>query len=236
MAEALRDGPTNDGLMQRFQVLVYPDPLPEWKNIDRPPNAKAIQEAEKTYRYLVKLGAPQALRLRFAPDGQLLFNAWLEAHENSLHSEDVHPALKSHLTKYRSLMPSLALLFELADEGMTAVSLKHAQQAAAFCEHLQEHAHRIYSMVGPATVRSANELAHRLSAGGRHEEGFFTAREVYRHGWLKLSTPEEACGAMSILTDAKWIRRDDWADRERRNGGRPTERYLINPKIPQGKG
>jgi putative DNA primase/helicase len=70
---------------------------------------------------------------------------------------DLHPALISHLSKYRSLMPSLALLFELADrasiEGFDGsclagrenfVSLEHTRQAAAFCDYLESHAYPEY--------------------------------------------------------------------------------------------
>jgi hypothetical protein len=44
-------------------------------------------------------------------------------------------------------MPALALLFELADGGVESVSLEHARQSAAFCDYLESHARRIYSMI-----------------------------------------------------------------------------------------
>jgi len=44
-----------------------------------------------------------------------LFIEWLAELEAKIRGDELHPALVSHLSKYRSLMPSLALLFELAD-------------------------------------------------------------------------------------------------------------------------
>jgi putative DNA primase/helicase len=138
LAEALKDGPSNDGLMQRFQLLVYPDIPGEWKYIDRGPNQAAITAAEAVYRKLVTMDLTNAPRFRFAADAQQLFIAWMTYLEQKLRDNTLHPALVSHLAKYRSLMPSLALLFELAD-GETetkTVSLQHAQQAAAWCDYL----------------------------------------------------------------------------------------------------
>jgi len=42
LADALHDGPLNDGLLQRFQVLVYPDIPQDWRYVDRAPRREAI--------------------------------------------------------------------------------------------------------------------------------------------------------------------------------------------------
>src|ERR1019366_7709065 len=39
LCDAVFDGPGNDGLFQRFQILVWPDSSPTWTLIDRPPNS-----------------------------------------------------------------------------------------------------------------------------------------------------------------------------------------------------
>ena len=41
LVDALADGPSNDGLIQRFQLMVWPDTPREWKYVDRPPDAVA---------------------------------------------------------------------------------------------------------------------------------------------------------------------------------------------------
>jgi len=72
--------------------------------------------AEKLYRRLAHLDAG-ATPVSYAPDSQELFVVWLTELEGKVRANDLHPALVAHLSKYRSLMPSLALLFELADGG-----------------------------------------------------------------------------------------------------------------------
>src|SRR5208337_5133671 len=45
LADALQDGPLNDGLLQRFQLLVYPDIPQDWQYVDRAPRGEAIRRA-----------------------------------------------------------------------------------------------------------------------------------------------------------------------------------------------
>jgi len=227
LTDALRDGPANDGLIQRFQLLVYPDPPRDWHYLDRRPNSAAISNAHDAYSRLAHMDGAEPLRMKFLSDAQELFIAWLTELEAKCRGIELHPALVSHLAKYRSLMPSLALLFELADGETETVSLQHAQQSAAFCDYLESHARRIYSMVISPEVQAASELSRHLAAGWKREEEMFTARDVYRNAWRGLSTPEAVRQALGILTDAGWLRPSELKEGK----GRPTELYLMNPKI-----
>ena len=117
LVDALHDGPSNDGLIQRFQLLVWPDTEREWRYVDRPPDAAAEKRVADIFRLLISIDPSQPLLFRFDVDAQQLFKAWLSELEATVRSEDLHAGLVSHLSKYRSLMPSLALLFELADRA-----------------------------------------------------------------------------------------------------------------------
>ena len=57
LADALYDGPSNDGLIQRFQLLVWPDTVRNWKYVDRPPDRVAGDQIKQIFRLLVNLGA-----------------------------------------------------------------------------------------------------------------------------------------------------------------------------------
>jgi putative DNA primase/helicase len=229
IVETLQDGPLNDGLLQRFQLLVYPDVPGSWRYIDRPPQREATVEAEQIYHRLAHLDAADPLRFRFAPDAQELFIAFLTELEGKLRSNGLHPALMSHLAKYRSLMPSLALLFELADGGVQTVSLAHAQKAAAWCEYLESHARRIYSMIISPERQAAAELGRHLADGWKGDEGVFTVRDAYQNDWRGLETPDAVRRACGILEDAGWIRSMPMESKSA--AGRPSERFAINPKI-----
>ncbi|KOR28511.1 hypothetical protein TI03_04545 [Achromatium sp. WMS1] len=55
--------------------------------------------------------------------------------------------MESHLIKFRSLIPSLALILELIQNPMaTAVELKAITIACAWEKYLRSHAERIYSL------------------------------------------------------------------------------------------
>jgi putative DNA primase/helicase len=245
LVDALRDGPGNDGLIQRFQLLVWPDSPRDWRYIDRVPDPACEETATAVFRRLVTLDAESPLRFRFEPEAQQLFVAWLAELESKLRGSELHPALVSHLSKYRSLMPSLALLFELADraargcDGVVGadlgesqkfwVSLDHARQAAAWCEYLESHARRIYSCITTPQMRAARDLAEKIHRRNVGAEGTFSCRDVYLKGWSGLDSPESVKLAVEVLQDAGWVR--NVSGEPGPFGGRPASRYAVNPGV-----
>jgi putative DNA primase/helicase len=228
LIDTLEDGPTNDGLLQRFQLLVYPDAPKDWRYVNRAPNEDAITKAQQMYERLIALDVEQPLYYCFDDAAQQLFVEWLSELQHKLRDVGIHTALVSHLAKYRKLMPALALLFELADDGSkTTVSFAHARQAAAFCEYLESHARRIYSMVVSPERAAAAELGRHLLNGWKRTEGMFTVRDVYQNDWSGLNTPEKVRPALEILLDAGWIRLLKTGNRT----GRPSQIYAINPRL-----
>jgi putative DNA primase/helicase len=92
LTDALRDGPANDGLIQRFQLLVYPDPPRDWHYLDRRPNSAAISNAHDAYSRLAHMDGAEPLRMRFLSDAQELFIAWLTELEAKCRGIELHPA------------------------------------------------------------------------------------------------------------------------------------------------
>ena len=234
LPEAVKDGPGNDGLIQRFQLLVWPDTAPAWSYVDRVPNQQAEQQAMRVLGQLASVDAEAPLAFRFAPEAQELFIEWLAELESKVRREDLHPTLTCHLSKYRSLMPSLAVLFELADlvgdnRDTDTVSLRHAQQAAAWCDYLESHARRIYSCVVNPQLRTARDLAHKIKRRQVGVDGAFSCRDVYLKGWSGLDSPDGVKQALEVLEDAGWVRR--LFTESSPSGGRPTARYEVNPKV-----
>lgn len=145
----------------------------------------------------------------------------------------------AHLSKYRSLTPSLALLFALADlaaadapiaAGMT-VGLDHSRQAAAYCGYLESHARRIYACVVSPETAAARDLARHIKAGDLPE--LFSTRDVYFKGWSGLDSPERVRAALDFLEDAAWVRKAELSTS--RSGGRPSEAWIVNPRVTRGK-
>jgi hypothetical protein len=104
--EAQRGSSTNDGMLQRFQLLVWPDPLESVVMVDRPPNHAAIEVYFKAVMRLNSIAAsdlPDAkslpsgsLLLHFTAQAQQAFNAWYIKNEEMLSSGKVDPARQSH--------------------------------------------------------------------------------------------------------------------------------------------
>jgi putative DNA primase/helicase len=236
LVDALEDGPSNDGLIQRFQLLVWPDTPADWRYVDRAPDAVWEQQAERVFRKLVELDAENPARFRFASDAQELFIDWLEELEAEIRGGELNSALISHLSKYRKMMPALAVLFELADwaagnGSANTVSLRHTQQAAAYCAYLESHARRVYSCIVTPQLRAARELADKIKHRKLGTNGFFSCRDVYMKGWSGLDSPEAVKLAAEVLQDARWIRPVGGESSDPLGRGRPSNRYAVNPGL-----
>ena len=139
------------------------------------------------------------------------------------------PALEAHLAKYRSLMPSLALLFHLMDfaDGTAeagAVGLKAALRAAAWCEYLRTHAERLYSSAQNPAMEAAQALLERIRKGEVKDGS--TVREIYRRQWAKLSSPETVYKAAEVLEEFGWLRVE-----LTKTGGRSTMKVHLHPTL-----
>ncbi|WP_213804780.1 YfjI family protein [Granulicella sp. dw_53] len=229
LADALQDGPSNDGLMQRFQLLVWPDLQPEWKYIDRIPDSAAMESAESVYRRVAALDERNPLRLQFDGEAQLLFEQWFTELEQRIRGDELSPAMQAHLAKYRSLMPSLALLLAIADGATKNVLLEHAQRACDWCDYLETHAHRVYASQAKPEHHAAIALSRKLAKGWKRGEDSFTLREVYRNKWTGLDSAITIRKALQVLEECGWVRALDRG--ETCSVGRPSEVYLRNPRI-----
>src|SRR5262249_18328553 len=131
--------------------------------------------------------------LRFDHKAQDFFDKWRGDLEQKLLSREEHPVVTAHLSKYRSLMPSLALIFHLIElidgKAQRPVSYDAATMAAAWCDFLEAHMRRIYQSITQCSLVAANLLAKKIKAGRLRNP--FTARSVYNNGWSGLSTPKD---------------------------------------------
>jgi len=228
----------NDGRIQRFQVLVYPDPVP-WEWHDRYP-VKGVREAVRdAFDRLavfdpVQDGAAPAddfvklPHFGFDDAAQELFIEW----STTLHREQIakeqNPLMQQHLGKFEKLFCAVALILHLAEGNLGPVKLDSALRAAAWCEYLQAHARRIYALVEVAKVNTARLVGRRIAEGKLDDE--FTARDVVRKGWTGVKTTADAEAALAVLEDYGWLVSVEVNDQP----GRPTTRYFVNPKARAG--
>ncbi|MFC7411880.1 YfjI family protein [Hydrogenophaga atypica] len=149
----------NDGLIQRLQLLVYPDIETSTSLIDAIPDTKATQAALSIFKTLA--GDLTALAPTTANDGTFFhfeaehaqgrFNQWyVDLHATIANDDD--SLIKEHLNKYTKLVPALALLFHLVDiaDDMSLanqpIPLTTLERAIAWGDYLEVHARRVYGM------------------------------------------------------------------------------------------
>jgi predicted nucleic acid-binding protein len=233
--EAVRGSDGADGLLQRFQLLVWSEPG-EYSYVDREPNQAAAQQYDDVFVRLDKIATTEK-PLRFASEAQPAFDDWFQGLERLLHEWRDGAALAAHLSKYRSLMPSLAAIFELADwaaggsgDPPGVISLQSAQRATAWCGYLEGHVRRVYALGHAGNRSPAAVLADKIEAGELGPR--FTRRQVTRKGWRGLSDEIAINDALAILCERHWLRA---ADRQKSQSGRPADAYLVNPRIPVGR-
>lgn len=233
---AVKGGSGDDGLIQRFQLAVWPECPSRWRNVDRWPDSEAKQDALNAVSRLDSLLARDvgavdgddgdAPYLRFAPDAQEMFNVWQDQLEHRLRGDELAPAIESHLAKYRSLIPALALLIHLADGGIEEIPSIALSKAIKWGKYLESHAHRLYSSAIHSDIVAARCLAKKIHDGSLVDG--FTVKDVYRPGWSGLSSREEAQAAIESLIDLDWL-----TVAEIPTGGRKRTEHFINPRISE---
>jgi putative DNA primase/helicase len=228
-------GGHDDGLLQRIQLAVWPEVPTAWRHVDRKPDKAARDKVGAVFNALDGID-PETIGaeipeedlpfLRFALDAQEAFVEWRTAIENRIRSGEEPPIMEAHLAKYRSLVPTLALLIHLADGGNGPVTLDATTRALAWADYLESHARRIYAPVVQPANQAAHALASKLRDGSLPEK--FTAREVHQKKWSGLTNREAVQDALDTLEDLGWL-----VSQEEQTGGRPRTRYLINPRIQE---
>lgn len=199
----------DDGLLQRFQLLIYPELSKHWKNYDIAPNLGAKYRVEKLFRSIVEMRSNETCKLRFDDSAQEIFNDWRSKLETKLRSGEVaNCSYESHLAKYRKLMPALALVFYVVEnidhlDGDDQIGTQYAELSIKWCHYLDLHAQKIYRVGKDPRFKSASALADKIKAG-KVRDGE-SLRSIYRRHWSYLDSPEKLEGATAILAEHGWI-------------------------------
>jgi len=236
---AVAGGSADDGLLQRFGLLVWPDVAGEFIHVDQWPDTPAKQTAWAVFERLAALQAAsdtEPVIWRFDDAAQALFVEWLVPFETEIRGDDMHPAMVSHLSKYRKLIPALALLFALIDtpDSANVIHERELIRALSFGEYLRPHAHRLYAAAVTPETTDAVTLLSKIKGGKLMDRDgvildSFTPRQVAQKCWAGLGTPDAVRKAADVLADFDHLRRD--LVQCGAAGGRPSDRYLINPAV-----
>ena len=240
---AVVGGTGDDGLLQRFGLAVWPDIERDFIYVDRWPDKNAKQVAWAVFERLYELkpvSDSEPVEWRFSDSAQVIFQEWLIDFEPEIRGDELHPALISHLSKYRKLVPALALIFAIVDtpENQTVIGEGELNRALGWYDYLRKHAERLYSAALVPETTSAQVLLNKLKSGKLiSSEGeyltFFTPRSIAVKSWAGLSSSDEVRKAADLLVDYGWLELKSTHPSIR--GGRPSETYTLHPKILGGR-
>lgn len=210
-----------DGLIDRMQLMVYPD-KPHFRYVDRSPDYDLQKQAYSVFESLDAIpyqGEEDIPYLRFDEQAQELFQDWYLALHKKIELAG-GKQIANHLSKYASLMPSLALIFHLISYGASgAINKQCAEMAIRWCEVLETHVRRVYALIDDPLI-AAKTLLSRL----KQLNSPFKMATLERKDWIGLRERSERDFALTQLEDHGYI-----VCIESYNGGRPSIDYHINP-------
>jgi putative DNA primase/helicase len=240
-ARAIKGGRGDDGLIQRFGLMVWPDVSSEWKPVDRWPDKNAKSAAMSVFERLDALdwraigaqrdrganGDEEGLPyLRFGIDAYDTLIAWRTTLETRLRSGELHVAIEAHLAKYRKLVPGLCLICHLSDGLTGPVGVAAVRRGIAWATYLESHAQRAYSSVLSASTDTAKAILEKIRSGALNPG--FSSRDIWRPGWSRLRDREAVHAGLNMLVDYDWL-----TQRKVETGGRPQTVYDPNPRAPK---
>lgn len=217
-----------DGLLQCFQIAVYPDLIDNPSFIDKAPNKFALKLFENKMLALAKLSdeTDEQLVLKLSSEAYKQYQKWFIANEALLRDENTPVYLEAHFAKYRGFVPSIAAIFHALDNDNFAIDSKisattmHA--AITYIEYLRSHAERIYALPEQFTLAGAKTILKNFDK----LKDTFLVRDIYRKKWKGLTSKELVEPALAILEEAGYCMP---LEIDTKGAGRPTNFFVKHP-------
>ncbi|WP_420596884.1 DUF3987 domain-containing protein [Deinococcus sp.] len=238
MARSRAGSAGDSGLLQRFQMMVWPDSSGGWVRQNREASSTDRSLAFSVFDALDTLrGSGEPPVLAFSDEARPIWEEWRDALENRLRGGEMEdaPGFESHISKYRSLAPSLALVFhlvELAPAGLAAqplppVSVEALELALNWVEFLELHARKVYALELGTSNAPAYALADKIKAKAVKDGD--KLRDLRRKDWTGL-TDGLLDRAVEQLTALGWVQVE-----ELETGGRSSEVLRLHPDLIGGE-
>ena len=247
LLEAERLG--GDGLLQRFQVFIWPDHFPEFDQAaQRQGVAREVSEAAAALldtlpsltaaalgnTFLSGDGAP----LMFTEEAQTIYDGWEVEHEQAKRDARTGEAYRSHISKQSGTLARLALALHLLDVAALGVA-KHPHPArvgaeavtlaALWCEYLTRHLRKLWGEGRRSDVQDARTVLEFVERG-RVLDGQRVAdvRKVLADAGRALDT-RRLDAALSLLSECGAARVESGPASGGKAGGRPIKTLRLHP-------
>jgi len=235
---AIAGGAGADGLLERFQLIAYPDAVPDWTTPNTLPDMEIVRAAESIFASLAhiqphEIGAARDHDsppfLRFDPRAQEAWDAWRRDHHRR-GATGASTSMDGWLSKNPKTLAGLAILMHLLAERSGPVKADSLDLALSILRWSEAHAARIYGVATRRGEAGARVIVERLRAGKIRPS--FTPREIQRRGWMHLAGKDDVSDALEVLQDWGAVRIHH---RQAKSvGGRSTVDVEAHPSLALG--
>lgn len=228
----------SDGFLQRLQLMAYPNlNEQDWHDEYEDKEAK-----ERAYKAAVRLADSEDMQVfgaiksendryayfNFSFEAQKCFEEWYRDLLQKLKDEK-DAQINAHLSKYRGLMPTIALVLHLVDcadkDEKGPITKSATLMAMHWMEYLESHARRVYALRTGEASKAAEILTEKIELEQIGTEPF-TVRQITEKDWTGLTEREVIYVALDQLVAANYLRAEKAV-----GPGTPTIKYTVNPKV-----
>lgn len=217
-----------DGLMQRFQLISYPDLTQKFQDVDILIPDGLRTELMQIAARIDALCISESV-LHFSPDAQQALVEWNVSHQNKTRSEEAE-YWQSHLGKIPKLVGALCLQLYIVDclSGNVAIDnipLHVLERAFRLTEYFIAHAKRAYGSIESQTLSDARKILHKIKSGKLKAR--FKASEIYHNCSCSLRDPAKTYAALDLLYDKNIVA----PDKQQFGIGRPGTDWIVHPNL-----
>ncbi|MEF1259380.1 DUF3987 domain-containing protein [Vibrio harveyi] len=218
--EERRSNSVNDGLMERFQLAVYPDAI-EPQYTDTSIDEDSAHAVYEIFKNLAQLGYQEPKEYVFTHNAQIIWDTWQAEFQQEL--KNYTPEEQAIRIKYPALAAKLACVFHLiavaTDKGAFGCEINEfcLRRALLWIDYLWSHAQKIYGFNRIDTsVESLLNNLPKLSPS-------FTKHQLSQKCWKGLTASADRDKALKALEEHGYIQLVT----------KPKKHYVIHPDYRQ---
>ena len=191
-----KNGSLDDGFLQRFQGIVYPDVALRFLE-DKQGNRYLLAGIDFLFQSLNSIPSGAQTVLRFDDEAQKIFDEWREELTTVAHG--LEPHLSAHVGKSYEFVAALTTylyLFESSGKlpNDNKITVDYVLRAIKLGAYFLSHAKRMYGLAYKDDM-PARSLASKLS----QLKSPFNRSAIRDRGWADLNTKEERLEAINVL-------------------------------------
>lgn len=226
------NGTSDDGLIQRLQLAVWPDSIKDWKWCDMKPDESAWQAYKASFIRLHNY-KPLNKSHHFDDEAQQLFITWMEEIQLKARNEETPSVMSSYLLKLPKSITAIALIFHIITSGKDGSTVKSSNKvgveatamALDWADYLISHTNRIYSWANNSSI----EIAKLIYKRRKKLPVPLKARDITNTGWAGMGSTKEIYDALELLVDHNYLIEQQSVVGS--NGGRPSRMFYWSSAV-----